>query len=94
MLNPYNLCVANKQVNGKQLTLVWHMDDIKALHCNPQVVTNYIEWLCETYECIFEDGSGALKISHGLMHDYLGMQLDFLVSSKLKLTMVLYVKAM
>ena len=73
---------------------MWHIDDIKALHCNKEVVTDYIEWLHKRYEHIFEDGSRALKISHSLMHDYLGMQLDFLVQGELKLTMVSYVEAM
>ena len=56
---------------------MWHVDDIKASHHDPQVISNYIEWLHETYEHIFEDGSGALKISCGPVHEYLGMQLDF-----------------
>jgi len=93
-LNPYDPCVANKLVNSNQLTLIWHVDDIKASHCNKEVITNYIEWLRETYECIFEDGSGALKISCGLMHEHLGMQLDFSVPGKLKLSMVPYIEAM
>ena len=76
-LNLYDPCIANKQVNGKQLTLMWHVDDIKASHHDPQVISNYIEWLCKTYECIFEDESGALKISCGPVHEYLGMQLNF-----------------
>ena len=29
-LNPYDPCVANKTINGKQLTLVCHFDNIKA----------------------------------------------------------------
>ena len=90
----YDPCVANKLVDGKQLTLVWHVDNVKALHYSKQVVTDYIEWLHETYECIFEDGSGALKVSHGLMHDYLGMQLNFSIAGKVKLTIVSYIKAM
>ena len=73
---------------------MWHVNDIKASHCSKQFITEYIEWLCKSYKCIFEDGSGALKISHGLMHDYLGMQLNFSVPGKVKLTMVPYVKAM
>ena len=28
-MNPYDPCVANKTINGKQLTLVWHVNDIK-----------------------------------------------------------------
>ena len=31
-LNPYDPCVANKIINGKQLTLAWHVDNIKASH--------------------------------------------------------------
>ena len=38
-LNPYNPCVANKTINGKQLTLVWHVDDIMASHVEAKVVT-------------------------------------------------------
>ena len=26
-INPYDTCVANKLVNGKQCTIVWHVDD-------------------------------------------------------------------
>eukprot|EP00804_Cyclotella_cryptica_P026253 CCRYP_019832-RA/>CCRYP_019832-RA protein AED:0.47 eAED:0.47 QI:0/-1/0/1/-1/0/1/0/53 len=27
VVNPYDPCVANKNVNGKQLTVTWHVDD-------------------------------------------------------------------
>ena len=30
-LNPYDPCVANKLVDGNQLTLIWHIDNIR--HC-------------------------------------------------------------
>jgi hypothetical protein len=29
VLNPYDLCVANKFVDGKQITVSWHVDDLK-----------------------------------------------------------------
>ena len=38
-LNPYDPCVANKTINGKQLTLVWHVDDIEASHVEANLVT-------------------------------------------------------
>ena len=28
VVNPYDWCVAKKMVNGKQLTIVWHVDDL------------------------------------------------------------------
>ena len=44
-LNPYDYCVANKTINGKQITLVWHVDDIKASHVEAEVVTRMAKWL-------------------------------------------------
>ena len=31
-INPYDCCVANKTVNGKQCTILWHVDDLKISH--------------------------------------------------------------
>ena len=31
-VNRYNPCVANAMVNGKQMTVCWHVDDIKITH--------------------------------------------------------------
>jgi hypothetical protein len=33
-INPYNPCVANKIVNGNQLTLRWHIDNLMISHIN------------------------------------------------------------
>ena len=44
-LNPYEPCVANKTINGKQLTLVWNVDNIKASHVEADVVTRMEKWL-------------------------------------------------
>jgi len=38
-LNPYDPCVANLKVNGKQLTIAWYVDDTKISHEDPRVVT-------------------------------------------------------
>jgi hypothetical protein len=32
VINPYDLCVANKMVRGKQITICWHVDDLKVSH--------------------------------------------------------------
>jgi len=34
VLNPYDPCVANKIINGKQCTIVWYVDDNKISHIN------------------------------------------------------------
>ena len=50
ILNPYDPCIANKMVDSKQLTLVWHINDIKVSHVKESVITKLIEWLKHTYE--------------------------------------------
>ncbi len=44
-LNPYDPCMANKQVRGEQLTMYFHGDNCKILHLIPKVVDKAIEWL-------------------------------------------------
>ena len=51
-----------------------------------------VKWLKAKYEQLFDDGSGAMMITHGKIHDYLGMQLDFSMPREVKVTMVPYVK--
>ena len=43
ILNPYDPCVANKMVNGKQLTISWHVDDMKASHMEPRVLDDFLQ---------------------------------------------------
>jgi hypothetical protein len=76
-LNPYDGCVANKIVKGKQITVCFHVDDCKISHEPPKVVDETIDWLRAEYESLFEDGSGAMKVHRGKVHKYLGMNLDF-----------------
>ena len=45
MLNPYDNCVANKIINGSQFTIVWHVDDLKLSHVDPDEVTKIIDLL-------------------------------------------------
>jgi hypothetical protein len=62
-INP-TTCVANKIVKGKQLTVVFHVDDLKVSHVSP-IVTKMADWLRSTYERLFDDGSGEMKICRG-----------------------------
>ena len=41
-LNPYDTCVANKTVEDSQLTVLWHVDDLKVSHINKKVVDDTI----------------------------------------------------
>ena len=47
-LNPYDPCVENNIVYGAQLTVVWHVDDLKVSHIYGGVVTRMAAWLKKT----------------------------------------------
>ena len=72
----------------KQLTAVWYVDDLKVSHVSSNVITKMADWLKSTYEWLFDDGSGEMKICLGKIHEYLGMTLDFTVDGKVKITMI------
>jgi hypothetical protein len=42
-INPYDPCVANNMQDGKQLTVCWHVDDLKASHQDPQVLDDFLQ---------------------------------------------------
>ena len=86
--------MANKIVDGAQLTVVWHVGDLKVSHVDAGVVTRMSMWLQKTYERLFDDGSGAMKLKRGKIHEYLGMQLDFSVAGQVKITMFDYIQEM
>jgi hypothetical protein len=48
-INLYDPCVANKTVNGTQMTVCWHVDDLKVSHIDPDEVTKFGDWLSKTY---------------------------------------------
>ena len=41
-LNPYDVCVADKIINGKQCTIVWHIGNLKISYVSPEVATQII----------------------------------------------------
>ena len=86
-MNPYDQCVFNRMVNGNQQTVCFHVDDGKISHIDPDVNTEFLEVLRKEYESIFEDGTGAMKITRGHVHEYLGMKLDFAVKGEVQVTM-------
>jgi hypothetical protein len=92
VLNPYDLCVANKTIKSKQMTICFHVDECKISHKSPKFVSKVIQWLRSEYESIFEDGSGLMKVSRGKVHNYLSVTLDFSILGQVKTSMFEYVK--
>ena len=42
VLNPYDMCVANKTINGKQCTVTWYVDDNKISHVEQEVADDIV----------------------------------------------------
>jgi hypothetical protein len=85
--NPYDSCVVNKMVDGKQLTVAWHVDDLKVSHVSTSVVDQFIAQMNEEF-----GKETPLNESRGKVHDYLGMILDFSNPGTVIVSMINYVK--
>ena len=70
VINPYDPCVVNKEVDRLQMTVCWHVDDLKVSHKDEATVTAFAIKVLELY-------GPKNTISRGTVHDYLGMDLDF-----------------
>jgi hypothetical protein len=86
-LNEYDKCVANKTIHGKQCTILWHVDDLKISHVEPDVVTMIINQLSDRFGKV-----SALTATRGKKHDYLGMVLDYSVPGKVSIDMSAYTR--
>ena len=87
--NPYDPCIANKTVNGKQQTIRFHVDDLLSSHVDPKVNDAFYKWMNDTYGSI-----KAVTCTIGDKHTYLGMTLDFSKKGKVKIRMDEYVQRM
>jgi hypothetical protein len=88
-INPYDWCVTNKMINGKQCTILWHVDDLKIYHVEASVITDVLGKLSEEF-----GKEAPLTITRGKIHDYLGMTLEYSTPGKVKITMVDYIEKM
>ena len=87
--NLYDSCVVNKMVDGRQLTVAWHVDDLKISHEKEEALDEFIGMMENEF------GQDApLSISCGPAQDYLGMTLDFSEKERVVVKMHNYVKTM
>jgi hypothetical protein len=83
--NPYDRCCMNKQVDGNQCTILWHVDDIKVSHVDPTAVTTVLALINEEY-----GKETPLTVTRGKVHDYLGMMIDFTMPGRVQFRMIKY----
>ena len=72
VLNPYNKCVENKDIAGKQCTILWHLDDLKISHVDKIVVEAILKKLNKKF-----GQESPLTTSRRRVLDYLGMKIDY-----------------
>ncbi len=85
-INPYDRCVANKVINGKQCTIAWYVDNNILSHVETSVVDSVID----TIEGYFP----GLVVERVKDLNFLGMEIGFLEKGKLKLGLVQYITSM
>ena len=70
-LNLYDRCITNNEIDGKQCTVVFHVDDNKLSHVDSNVVKNVIDKFSEYF--------GELAITQGDAHDFFGINIKLRV---------------
>ncbi len=86
IVNPYDPCIANlTSMDGKQLTLIWHMDDLMASCEDDFELTKFSCYLARIY-------GPKLTMHMGWKRNYLSMDLKFNKDGTLGISMVQYLK--
>ena len=62
--NPYDSCVMNKMIGGKQCTVLWHVDDLKISHEDGEVNETVLRVLNARY-----GDESPLTVTRGDIHD-------------------------
>ena len=81
-INPYEWGCANKIIDGKQCTIVWHVDELKISHVELNVVTAVIADVQKEYGKTY-----TVTFTRGKVHNYLGTKIDFYAPEKVEITM-------
>ena len=84
-VNPYDPCVANKVINGKQCTVCWYVDDLKMSHMDRNVVVDIFKKIDEKF-------SGNMTVDIGEKLQYLGMEIELNRNGTVSIRMTRYIK--
>ena len=86
-VNPYDWCVVNKDINGKQCMIGWHVDDLKISHVDKDVVEEIIMALNDKY-----GKETLISVHRGPIQEYLGMTIDYTSKGKVSFRMPQYIE--
>ena len=76
-------------VNGEQLTICWHVDNLKSSHINPKVNNKFLPWIKDAFR-----QHGEVKTTQGPQHNYLDMTVNYSVPGQVSINMSHHVKKM
>ncbi len=79
-INPYNPCVAYNTVNGTQMTVRWHVDDLMISHTSQDNIMVFVKKIKDVY-------GENLAEKVGTVHDYLGMTSDYSFDDEVRINM-------
>jgi len=88
IFNPYDSCVANRIINGKQHTIRFHVDNLMSSHKDKKVNDEFLQWLNTKYGDL-----GKVTATRANIHDYLGMKFEY-GNKEVKINMIEYVTNM
>jgi hypothetical protein len=88
--NCYDRCTFNKMIDGNQITIQSHVDDLKISHVKQSVIDSVLNDLNNK----FGTSKKPLAATTGDVHDYLGITIDYSEHGKVKFTMYDYVEDM
>ena len=85
----YDKCIANKTINIKRCTIIWHVDNLKISHVDKRVVEAIIKCLNEKF-----GQESPLSTTQGKVLEYLGIHLDYTTAGKVKISIHEYIDKM
>ncbi len=77
-INPYNPCIVNNMVNGMQMTIRWHVDDLMISHLNQEDIMQVVQQIKDIY-------GKNLKVNVGTEPNYLGMTFGYFFSKEVQI---------
>jgi hypothetical protein len=86
--NCYDRCTFNKMIDGNQITIQFHVDDLKISHVRQSVIDSILTDLNNE----FGTTKKPLAATTGHVHDYLGITIDYSEIGKVKFTMYDYLE--
>ena len=79
------MCTFNKMVNGEQITVQFHVDDLKVSHKDEALLEDFLTDLRDEF-----GQEDELRKNKGLVHKYLGITIDYLIPRKVVFKMFDY----